>query len=180
MRSSSLACSACSLNTFMIEDLMPSRSQPAASRLEKISGWLDILRDMMTNRMCSGFTAPLKPVLLDSSAAFENILLTSIRRFWNALSASILTAASSRSYVPSTPRRSITTERSGTFSSRISFAGVSVTHNAAKRIVSLISDVRLSSAMTLATASTFAVSSVILISISPFQYLSYPLCPELL
>ena len=71
-------------------------------------------------------------------------------------------------------------DMSGTFSDRISFAGVSVTQSAAKRIVSLISDVCLSSAIRLDTASTLAVSSVILILIIPFQYLLDSLCPVLL
>ena len=141
---------------------MPSTSHPAASRLPNISGWLEILREMITNRRCSGFTAPLKPVLLERSAAFAKILLTSILRLEKALSASILRAESSISYSPSTPRRSSTSERSGMFSFKISLAGVSVTHNAAKRMVSRISDVCFSSAIRLDTASTLAVSSVIL------------------
>ena len=61
-----------------------------------------------------------------------------------------------------------------TFSSMVSFAGESVKHIAAKRNVSLISDVCLSSAINWEHARTLAVSSDILMLIISLQYFPDP------
>ena len=72
------------------EFLRPSRSAPPASRASNMSEWLLTFFERITNRMCSGPTAPRPPVLRDNSAAFAKTLLTSILKFEKALSANAL------------------------------------------------------------------------------------------